>query len=61
MLKNKKCVIGLIAVVMLVAAAVAAVVIYRKQIGSFFSGVKEKLPCCKKPFTPEECEDFADI
>lgn len=61
MLKSKKCIIGIIAAVVLVAAAVTAIIIYRDQICNFIYGIKEKLACPKKRFTPQECEDFADI
>lgn len=61
MLKDKKGIIGIIAAVVFVVVAIAAIIVYHEQICSFLSGMKEKLPCCKKQFTPEECEDFADI
>lgn len=61
MLKNKKCIIGLIAAVVLVAAAVTAIIIYREQISDFLYGIKEKITGAKQRFTSQECEDFADI
>ena len=60
-MKNKKNIIAIISAVVLVIAAVVAIIVFRKEIGDFLAGLKNKLPCGKKQFTSEEIEDFADI
>lgn len=60
-MKNKNCIIGLISAVVVLAATVTAIIVFRREIGDLFCSVKGKLTSCKNKFTPEECEDFADI
>ena len=68
MKKNIKLIIGIVSAVIVVAAAVAAIIIFREEIMSALSNAKEKLTgcaskrcSCRNRYTPEECEDFADL
>lgn len=60
-MKDKKRIFGIIAAVVAVAALVAAIVYYRREIVELVNSVKEKISAKKVGFTPEEYEDFADI
>jgi len=60
-MKDKKRIFGIIAAVIAVAALVAAIVYYRKEIAELINTIKEKVSAKKAGFTPEEYEDFADI
>jgi len=65
MSKNKSTILWIVGAVLFVAAAVAAVIIFRTQIADFIesseSKAKEKVAACKKKYTKQECSDFADL
>lgn len=55
MRNNKKLIIAVVSAVVAVGAAVAAIIVFRKQIA-------ELLANCPKPgFRPKEYDDYADV
>lgn len=58
--KKTRNILIIVGAVLAVAAAVAAIIIFREDIKKFFSKLFEKVQP-KKKYTVEECEDFADI
>ena len=58
---NKKQLAAIISAALAVAAAVAAIIVFRAQIASFFEGLRAKRTQAQPSFTPEEREAFADI
>lgn len=64
-MKDKKSIIGIIsavaAAVIVLAAAITAIIVFRQEICDFFTSLKEKACASRSKFTPEEFEDFADI
>ncbi len=64
---SKKKLVTLISVIVAVAAAVTAIVVFHKQIAAFFGSVSARLKkteSAREPqpdFTDEERESFADI
>jgi len=60
-MKNSKCIFSIIGAVVTVAAAVAAIVVFRKEIADFFKKLTGKSCCACSEFSEEEINDFADI
>jgi hypothetical protein len=59
--KGPKLLISAICVIVAIAAAVAAIIIFRNEIAFFFKELKEKVEE-KKWFTPKgEFSDYADV
>ncbi len=60
-MKTLKDILKIAGVIIVIAAAVAAVIVFRDQICDFIEELKSK--CCSKtaPYTDEEYSDFADV
>ncbi len=63
---NRKKIAVLISAVLAVAAAVTAVIVFRRQIAAFLQGLEARLQSSRRSapapdFTDEERESFADI
>lgn len=58
---NKKKTAVIVSVILFVAAAVTAVIVFRRRIGDFLEKLKGSVKEPEPEFTPEEMEAFADI
>ena len=61
-MKKTRTIIAVIAAVLIIAAAIAAFIIYREEISNFFTDLRDKF-CAKKQavLDKDEFVDYADV
>ena len=61
-MKDRTCLIlSIIAAIVALAAIVTTIIVFREQIGAFFSALKAKIQKSEDPVLHEDYVDFADV